>query len=148
MNLLVVATPSKDASLHVATIGIRMPLYSIIHNAFVATHTERMTAQTLAIWTVMSVGVNAVDVWQIPFTSRARLLSFQRLPLLTAYTLAATKITPSFATWTMSLVVVTPSQDASLHVAMMGIRMPVYSIIHNAFVAANTERISAQTLAN
>jgi hypothetical protein len=48
MNLVVV-TPSMNASLHVTMVGIGMLVCSIIHNAFVATHTERIPAQTLAI---------------------------------------------------------------------------------------------------
>jgi hypothetical protein len=168
---LVVVTPSKDASLHVAIWIIGMPVYSIIQNVFVAMTTERMAAQTIAIHPVMTVGVHAVEVGQIPFTSLARLLSLRqvkpwhprgllrpqlphhwnRLPhplsllLLKTYTLAATKITPILATWTVILVVVSPSKDASLNAAVWIIGMPVYSIIRNAFVAANTERISAQT---
>jgi hypothetical protein len=49
-------------------------------------------------------------------------------------------MTPTIATWTLILVVVTPSLNASLNVAIYIIGMPVYSIIHNAFVATNTER--------
>jgi hypothetical protein len=114
---LVVVTPSKDASLHVAMMGIGMPVCNIIHNAFVATNTERISAQTPAINPVMSVRVYAVEIGQIPFTSLARLLSLWQLPPKQTYTLAATKITPTIATWSMILVVVTPSKAASLHVA-------------------------------
>jgi hypothetical protein len=59
---LVLVTPSKDASLHVAMVGIGMPVCSIIHNVFVAMNTERIPAQTPAIHPVMSVRVHAVEV--------------------------------------------------------------------------------------